>query len=84
LDRADYLPSREGEGVKGFIAVSLSGLFAQATDIDVPGINEVVEKGGVWGIVGLLLYWVLGRFSKQLDALGASIEKLADKLEDKK
>jgi hypothetical protein len=65
--------------VKGFIAVSLSGLFAQATDIDVPGINEVVEKGGVWG--GLLLYYLLGRFDKKLDALTEAIEKLVAKVE---
>jgi hypothetical protein len=69
--------------VKGFIAVSLSGLFAQSEVL--PGVDTVIEKGGVWGIVGLLLYWVLGRFSKQLDDLPDRIaDKIAEKLDHKK
>jgi hypothetical protein len=65
--------------VKGFIAVTLSGVFAQTADI--PGIDTIVEKSGVWGIVGLLLYYLLGRFDKKLDALTEAIEKLVAKVE---
>lgn len=59
----------------------MGGVFANA---DIPGIDTVVEKAGAWGLVGLLMYWILNVLTKKMDALAGSIEKLADKLDDKK
>lgn len=53
--------------------------FAAAATPDFPALDPWIEKGGVWGLTGMLMWWILGRFSKQLDALTSAVEKLAAK-----
>ncbi len=65
-----------------------AGYIAQAQVPTDPGYGALVEKGGAWAIVGILMWWILGKLSKQMDdqkdstsALRESIDKLADKIE---
>jgi len=69
--------------IRTLLAFGISGAFAQAATPDLPGIDSVLEKGGVWALVGMLMWWILGVLSKKLDSLGASIDKLADKIDSK-
>jgi predicted cobalt transporter CbtA len=54
--------------------------FAVAAAPNIPGVEPVWEKGTVWGLVGFLMWWILGKLSKQLDGLTAAVEKLADRI----
>ena len=55
--------------------------FSQAATPDLPGVDAVVEKGGVWAIAGILMWWVLGKLSGQIDRMINSVDKLAEKIE---
>lgn len=66
-------------GKAGF-ALLTGYLFAQQTPIDVPGWSPLVEKGGSWALVAVLMYWILGKLSRQLDGLTSAVEKLTDHL----
>lgn len=61
---------------------ALFGWFAAQAVPDLPGVSGVVEKAGAWGLVAMLMYFVLGVLSKKLDALSASIDKLSEKVDD--
>ena len=50
---------------------------------DVPGIDALAEKAGLGAIAVILLWWMLGRFSKQLDKLTVAIERLIEVHEKK-
>lgn len=65
---------------KAAFAVVTGYLFAQQTPIDLPGMSPIIEKGGSWALVAVLMYWILGKLSKQLDGLTAAVEKLSDHL----
>ena len=54
--------------------------MAQAASPDLPAVDPWIEKGGVWGLTGMLMWWILGRFSRQLDGLTTAVEKLTEKL----
>ena len=65
---------------KGGFALLAGYFFAQQTPLDIPGIAPWIEKGGSWALVAILMYWILGKLSRQLDALTAAVEKLSDHL----
>lgn len=46
---------------------------------DIPGIDTLIDKAGLGAIAVVLLWWMLTSFSKRLDRLTDSIDKLAEK-----
>ena len=66
----------------GIGAISLGGGAILAAQ-DVPGVETIAEKAGLGAIAVILLWWMLGRFSKQLDKLTAAIERLIEVHEKK-
>jgi len=57
--------------------VSLAGGFAVAEAVP---LETVVEKGSLGAVATVTLWWVLGKLSKQLDALDKSISNLGDQV----
>lgn len=67
-------------------SIAVGGLAADGLAQAVPALDTMVEKGGAWALVGLLMWWILGVLSKKLDAQTISTEKLTvaiDKLSDR-
>lgn len=64
---------------KGLFSIG-AGYVAQTQVPEIPGLPEIVEKAGVWGLAAMLMWWVLGKLSKQLDSLESAIDRLAEKI----
>ncbi len=62
--------------VKTMIALSAGGVAAMQ-EIPISGV-EVFDRIGIAGIAVWLIYWMLNSFSKRLDRLTDSIDKLSE------
>lgn len=60
---------------------AFAGWLAQSQIPPEPGLGAIVEKGGAWALVGILMWWILGKLSGQIDRLITSVDTLSDKLE---